>query len=343
MRLYKMIDVTKNTARDVYRAQLEKELQELIDPNTGIVSLKYADYIDCPLCGASNTETLFTVKGYPHVQCKECSMVYVNPQVKQEKLKSLYSKQSKANDLWINVLLSEAEANTNSCLFNEYISILEGLTQERFLVDLGCSIGDFMLQAERRGWKTEGVDLNEKAVAYAKQKRDLNVRLCRLQDSGHAPGSIPVLIVTGVLEHMNNPRDFMKMTYSYLKPGGLILFQVPNLHALANMILQDKSTSFDGRNHLLVFSVDTLSRLCESEGFSVETFRTDIFPSHSLTKYLQYRDPYNAPLTSENLPPLLKLFLEDKEKHDKLAALINSLGMGQRITLIARKNNLCVE
>lgn len=264
-------------------------------------------------------------------------MVYVNPQVKQEKLKSLYSTQSKANDMWTDVLLSEAEKNTNFNLYDEYIVALEKLTEERFLVDLGCNIGDFMLRAKLRGWRTEGVDLNEKALAYAQKERNLKVRQSRLEDAGYAADSIPTLFLTGVLEHLNNPREFFRMTHKYLKPDGIILMQVPNIHSLANMILQEKSYSFDGRNHLLVFSVDTLKKLCIQEGFIVETYRTDIVPTHALSKFLQYKDPYSAPLSFENLPPLLKPFFEEAEKYDKFLRLVEKMGMGQRIMMIARK------
>ena len=332
-----IVDVTRATRRDAYRAQLEKELAELIDPDTGRVSLKYADYIDCPLCSANGAEPLFEVKGYPHVRCKQCGMVYANPQVKQEKLKQFYSHQSLANDMWIDVLLADVEKATNFALYDKYLEMLESLTDDRFLVDLGCGIGDVILHAKDRGWRAEGVDLNEKASSYARAQRHLEVRCCLLQDAGYAPETIPVLIVTGVLEHLNDPLDFMKMASSYLKPGGLILFQVPNLHALGNMILQEQSTSFDGRNHLLFFSIATLTRLCEDTGFDVETHCTDIFPSHSIGKYLQYRHPYEADLTFEHLPPLLRTYFEDPEKHDNLRALIESLDMGQRIMLIARR------
>lgn len=333
-----MIDVTKATGRDAYRVQLEKEILELVDPETGIVSLKYADYITCPLCGCDNPKTLFVVKGYPHVRCLECRMVYVNPQVKPEKLQSFYAQQSLANDMWVDVLLSDAEKKTNFALYDKYIQLLEGMTDERFLVDLGCGIGDFMVQAQERGWIAEGVDLNKKAVNYAVNIRSLEVKMKRLEDAGYAHSSIPVLVLTGVLEHLNDPRAFMRMASNYLTPDGLVLFQVPNLHSIANMILQEKSTSFDGRNHLLCFSIETLNRLCKEEGFSVETYCTDIFPSHSLCKMLQYGDPYKDHLQFENLPPLLRPYFEDEKKSSKLAELVGKMEMGQRIMLIGRKN-----
>ena len=335
-----MDDVTRVSGRDIYRAQLEKELLELVDPKTGIVSLKYAAYINCPLCNANENEILFTVKGYPHCRCKKCNMVYVNPQVKQEKLATLYSKQSRANDMWMDVLLSEYTQNNNSALHDKMLQDLEKLTKKRFLVDIGSSIGDFMLQAVRRGWNAEGMDLNERAVNYARQKNKMNIRLGRFQDMGYSISSIPVIVATGVLEHLNDPKAFLKMVRHYLEPKGLILLKVPNIHSLANIILQEKSPSFDGINHLLAFSVDTLSRLCKQEGFVVETYRTEIVASHLICKYLQYRDPCKAKLTFENLPPLLKPFFEDKEKNDKLTQFIEELNMGQHIIMIARKEGM---
>jgi len=335
-----MDDVTRDSGRDIYRAQLEKELLELVDPKTGIVSLKYAAYINCPLCNADECEMLFTVKGYPHCRCKECGMVYVNPQVKQEMLTSLYSKQSKANEMWIEVLLSEYEQNTNFDLYDKMLQDLERLTTKRFQVDIGSSIGDFMLAGKRRGWNVEGVDLNERAVNHACQERNLNVRLGRLQDMDYDISSIPVIIATTVLEHVSNPREFIRHISSYLEPKGLILLQVPNIHSLANILLREKSPSFDGRNHLLAFSVETLSRLCKEEGLVVETYRTDIVASHLICKYIQYRDPCKAKLTFESLPPLLKPFFENNEKHDKFTQFIEELNMGQYINPAIKYENI---
>ncbi|MCP3924049.1 MAG: class I SAM-dependent methyltransferase [Desulfobacterales bacterium] len=333
----KIVDVTKATGRDIYRKQLDKELLELIDPETGIVSFQYADYISCPICDKNDAELLFNVKGYPHVRCRECNMVYANPQVKQENLKKLYTQKSTANDLWIDVLLSDSEKDVNNKLYDDYLMTLEELTSERHLVDVGCSIGDFMLQASKRGWKTEGVDLSKKAVQYAKEVRELDVRLCKIEEAGYPESSIPVLIMTGVLEHLNDPRGFLNMIKNYLKPGGLILFQVPNLHSIANMILQEKSTSFDGRNHLHVFSVETLTELCRRVGLKVEFVKTDIFPSHSLGKYLGYMDPYEAPMDFSFLPKLLQPYFTEEKKHNLLSETILKMDMGQRITLIARR------
>ena len=40
----------KETGRDLYFVQLEKELAELIDQDTGLLDEKYAIEVDCPVC-----------------------------------------------------------------------------------------------------------------------------------------------------------------------------------------------------------------------------------------------------------------------------------------------------
>ena len=56
--------------RNKYFAELEKELQELIDPETGWLNLRYAELIPCPLCGAAtgSHEKLFINNGYTFVR-----------------------------------------------------------------------------------------------------------------------------------------------------------------------------------------------------------------------------------------------------------------------------------
>ena len=56
----------KETGRDLYFAQLEKELAELIDQDTGLLDEKYAIEVDCPVCHSRENKTLF-IKTVPKI------------------------------------------------------------------------------------------------------------------------------------------------------------------------------------------------------------------------------------------------------------------------------------
>jgi 2-polyprenyl-3-methyl-5-hydroxy-6-metoxy-1,4-benzoquinol methylase len=331
------LDFTKLTKRDLYRKQLEKEISELIDPKTGLVKMEVAQYVSCPLCSEEKKlRELFVTQGFPHVRCDKCGLVFVNPQVNEEKLSELYGG-SKANELWLDVIMSDVEKGARYTLYERYFDKLEELTEHRTLVDVGCSIGDLIVVAERRGWKAQGFDLAQKAVEFARKERGLNVHLGKLEDYDFAEGSLPVVTMTGVLEHLNDPVGTLLKVHKLLIPGGLALIQVPNLHSLHNMILHEKSTSFDGRNHLIFFTSETLLVTLEKAGFQVKQFGTYQGVTHVLCRYLQYNHPYDGSAGFSYLPSRLRPIFEDTEKHQRLIKWLEEMGMGRSIMAIGAK------
>ena len=47
------------TIRDKYDEARRSELNELLDPKTGELSLQFSEYIDCPLCRKDDKEVIF--------------------------------------------------------------------------------------------------------------------------------------------------------------------------------------------------------------------------------------------------------------------------------------------
>ncbi len=331
------INFTKTTNRDIYRQQLEQELAELIDPKTGRVSMDVAEYVPCLLCGESKRyKELFVVKGYPHVRCEVCGLVYANPQVNEMRLHALYGS-SKANDLWLDVLMSSAESKTRYELYERYFVLLEKFTEYRRLVDVGCSIGDLLVVAARRGWDGLGFDLAQKAIEFAKNKRGLNVQLGKIEGFGFEKNSLPVITLTGVLEHLNKPIDTLAKIRDLLTYDGLALVQVPNLHSLHNMLLHERSTSFDGRNHLIFFTAETLSKILKLSGFKVRHIGTYQAVTHILCRYIQYYPPYEGAADFKYLPEKIRSYFENPEKHGQLIKWIEDMGMGRSLMAIASK------
>ena len=331
------VNFTAKTKRDLYRQQLEEELSELIDLNTGIVSETYAEYVSCPLCEEPRAhKPLFVVRGFPHVRCEKCGLVFTNPQVNEKKLHELYG-QSKANDLWLDVLMSEAESKDRYLLYDRYFDRLETQTGYRSLVDLGCSIGDLLVVAKRRGWSAQGVDLSQKAIRFAPEVRKLDVRLGTLEDIGFEKESLPVMTLTGVLEHLNKPLDVLGRIREYLVPDGRILIQVPNFHSMHNMVLHEKSTSFDGRNHLIFFTPKTLERALHLTGYRTLHLATYQGVTHVLCRHLQYYDPYIGEADFDYLPEKIRPWFEDHGKHRELIRWLEQMGLGRCIMAIAAK------
>ncbi len=154
------------TGRDRYFAAREAELRELVDPETGLLSERFAKRVDCPSCGSSAHTELFVKGGYPIVRCDECSLVFSNPQVDESVVLEEY-REGGSNDLWVDVLTSPRQLELDRAKFEEILDELEPHRGEGRLLDVGTSIGLFLRLALDRGWTGHGTEFGRRALAYA--------------------------------------------------------------------------------------------------------------------------------------------------------------------------------
>jgi len=319
----------QRTGRENYTKQLKKEIKALLDPCTGMLDSRYSANINCPLCEEENFFTLFTKSGYTFVQCENCGLIYTNPMVLADKVQEAY-RFSMVNELWIEVLLNKENQAWQKKYFTTMLDKIEEYSNRGKLLDIGCSIGLFMKLAEKRGWETHGIELGERAFKYCKDS-GLNVNQKLLEECEfHVP--FQTITAFGLLEHVNDPITLLSKVRENLSNDGLLAVIVPNVFSLATMILREKSTTFDGRNHLLYFSLETIKYLFKKCGFEIVHLDTMTTAVDNITKYSQYLDPYGSDERNKFLPVLLKdiLYGEKKENMEKFI-LENDLGFHIRV------------
>ena len=83
----------------------------------------------------------------------------------------------------------------------------------------------------RAGWTAVGVEPVDESAKIA-QDRGLDVHGCLLEDSGLEPGSFDVVTAFHVLEHMTEATSFLRTASEYVRPGGHVVVEVPNLRSV---------------------------------------------------------------------------------------------------------------
>jgi SAM-dependent methyltransferase len=322
-----------HSLRKEFFIELEKEIKLLINKNTGELDSKYSRVINCPVCSASEdgNEFLFKKNGFTFVRCNDCGMMFTNPQVKTEILEELYEN-SKSNELWVELQRSKKEHAWKKDYYLDSIDLINKHIDDKSirLLDVGCNNGYFLEVArENTKWKLKGIDLNEKALKLA-QDKGLNVEktlLSLLNDSEQ----YNLFTLHGVLEHIPEPKKILndikiktaKNSTSYS------LMIVPNAYSLYHMFLQEKSPSFDGRDHLIYFSEDTLRKLFELNGFEVVSLDTVLTGISALKRQAQWFDPNGDVNTEKYLSKKIKNICNGKEIEDFIYK--NNLGLRLRI------------
>lgn len=321
--------------REEYFKELDKEKKELINIESGLLDEKFSKIINCPSCNAEYElhEELFIKDGYTFVRCKSCEMMFTNPQVDSNLLGELYG-HSKANDLWVEIQESKKEQGWKKEYYEDNIDLINNFrkTSQRSLIDVGCSSGYFLevLKDYQSSIQGDGVELSEKAFQYAKAK-GLNVYNCFLRDVS-AQEKYDIFTLFGVLEHLPQPSDIFEDIKLKANKDALVLAIVPNAYSLYHMFLQSKSVSFDGRNHLLYFSIKTLKELFEKNGFEVLKLDTVLTGMDNIKKQMQWLDPYKSSETSKYLNESL---INDVINEEYI--LKNDLGL--RLRILAKRKD----
>lgn len=328
-----MTSLDRETGRDRYFAAKERELDELLDPGTGMLSERFAREIACPLCGGRRSKRLFVKRGYPIVRCEDCELVFANPQVDERLILDEYRAEGeRANDLWVDVLTSERQLELDRAKFGEILDELEPYRGAGRLLDVGTSIGLFLHLAVERGWHGAGTEFGARALAYARAEFGLDVSDKPLAELGLEPESLDAVTVLSVLEHTNEPRQMLREVAAPLKPGGAIYLIVPNVDSLACRVLHEQAATFDGRNHLIYFSPRTLRELLRREGFEVVSTSTRVASLDPVLEWLAYEDPYtDADVSSDPLASALRARRADVER------LLEELDLGYKIHCLARR------
>jgi len=89
-----------------------------------------------------------------------------------------------------------------------------------------------------------------------------------------APGSLDVIALGAVLEHVHDPQQLLRAVHDALRPGGWVYVSVPNLASWGFRAFRQSWFPLDLPRHLLHFTPDTLLRVIETCGFRVEVIKT---------------------------------------------------------------------
>lgn len=142
------------------------------------------------------------------------------------------------------------------------------------VLDVGCGGGAFLDQAKRVGLRTMGLDLNPNGVTECR-KRGHDVRQQTAADFFRTTPERRFDLVTSfeVMEHVPNPADFFASAAALIRPGGGLVFSVPNdsgLPGLARLIPHQWPP-----HHLTLWRGSNLKALAEKNRLQVVSIETD--------------------------------------------------------------------
>lgn len=171
--------------------------------------------------------------GIPVKQCADCELIYADPMPLPVNIGDHYD--MKPEDYFDEGHLREWPAFDNSSL-SELLEFRPGMK----MVDVGAGAGMHMIGFEKAGWEAWGIEPSPSFVRFGVDRLGIDpARLLQQQvESNTLPMDTFDLVSFGaVLEHLPSPAKALEAACRILKPGGIVLADIPSSRFLMSRLI----------------------------------------------------------------------------------------------------------
>jgi len=99
------------------------------------------------------------------------------------------------------------------------------------MLDLGCGDGTVLWLAKNDGWHVQGVELFPELAALVRERLGFDVETSDITAYQGVDEAWDCVVLTHVLEHLPDPVGALRKVHDLLKPGGVGVFEFPNIDA----------------------------------------------------------------------------------------------------------------
>lgn len=226
---------------------------------------------NCPICGNNkNNQVLWKTKevlldeiSLPRditvVACGNCGFCYSDTSATMEDYDAYYEK----NNIYSGITAKKFIAIKKLLLLTD--SILE---KTDYILDMGFGRGEWLCELKKNGYiNIYGMDVAKENVNILQDmgiKGDVAGVYTTVKE--RFKSKFDAIFLSGVLEHILFPKDAISNLADYLKENGKIVISVPNIELVG--CGRCKPTRCFNHEHINYFSIMSLDRLMQEEGFS---------------------------------------------------------------------------
>lgn len=148
--------------------------------------------------------------------------------------------------------------------------------QKGRILDIGAGTGDFLYEAQKRGWRINGIEPNPDARGRALEK---GVGLS-IDSTNFKSEKFDVITMWHVLEHVPDLKSQIIEIEHLLKKNGLLIIAVPNFKSYDAMFYKENWAAYDVPRHLWHFSQNSFRHLLLGTGFKQSDSKPLIFDAY---------------------------------------------------------------
>lgn len=279
-------------------------------PDRGPAPLKFArpdapcgEGRACPLCDSPRTAFFHAWSDFQVRRCADCGFAYIDPEAWTDPYTQADYYTPAAFD---DIRPGQPHLRRRVADLRRYVP--RGRT-----LDVGCGRGEVSLLLAEAGFAAEGIDESPCAIEH------LQARFPHIQwhcgsvlERVDELGTFDAVTLYHVLEHLRRPREAVARLRRLLRPGGLLVVEVPNAGGLKAR-LKGPRWHYYRRHHLSYFRAEHLVRLAELAGLAVVEMKG--FYHSSFPQQVWWKDWIKGALAGVGFQDVVTLFARNPGGH----------------------------
>lgn len=229
----------------------------------------------CYLCGSSKLSV--PRKELRHgikrkvLSCAACGLVFL--EAKKEDLQKYYATEYRKK--YSPVIGKSAKAKD---IFDTYAPVMASrlarvkpyLGKNKRILDIGCSAGHFLATIQPHVKECVGLEFNLDNAAYVQKNLGIKVYTDPIEKTDLPKNYFDVIFCLQTFEHMEDPVAFLTSIKPYLKKGGMVYFEVPNILEATLSVYHNKAYDdfYYREAHLFYYNPKTLAQMMKKGGYT---------------------------------------------------------------------------
>tara|TARA_R110000868_G_scaffold9937_10_gene48927 strand:+ start:1009 stop:1980 length:972 start_codon:yes stop_codon:yes gene_type:complete len=192
----------------------------------------------CPLCGGENHDVVGTRDrrgaNLRTVLCTSCGHVFTNPAPSPVALAAYYRDAYRQDYKQIATPKRKHVYRAGVGALIRFSRLAPYISGGARVIDIGAGGGEFLYLLARKGFDVAGIEPHAGYANYAREMYGADIKAGTLETVKFPEEGSDAITMHHVLEHTSSPLSALRQIWTWLKPNGIAVIEVPNLASWAH-------------------------------------------------------------------------------------------------------------